>query len=91
MEMESGGVGGGLNNKGPQPTFTNSSWQRRTRLERLLLAAIALLCVVVVIILAITITKVIKIYYFIQFYVGYFGLFILRSLTDSDILNVVVL
>ena len=61
MEMESGGVGGmSSTNKGPQPTFTNSAWQRRTRLERLLLAAIALLFVIVVIILAITITKVAK-------------------------------
>jgi len=61
MEMESGGVGGmSSSSKGPQPTFTNSAWQRRTRLERLLLAAIALLFVIVVIILAITITKVAK-------------------------------
>jgi hypothetical protein len=58
MEMESGGGVGMGTHKGPQPTFANSVWQRRTRLERFLLLAITLLFVIVVIVLAITIDKV---------------------------------
>ena len=60
--MESGGGVGLGTHKGPQPTFANSVWQRRTRLERSLLLAIAILFVIVVVVLAITIDKVDKLF-----------------------------